>query len=102
MIDLLVAALVGGIVGILIVEIKSWKEQMKKFICLMLVSVSSVALAAAPEKIPNSNLIVIDEELLPPLPEAESIQKLKDGTIRLHRFEREVPRVPSINRTEVV
>jgi len=26
MIDLLVAALVGGIVGILIVEIKSWKE----------------------------------------------------------------------------
>lgn len=75
---------------------------MKKFICLMLVSVSSVALAAAPEKIPNSNLIVIDEELLPPLPEAESIQKLKDGTIRLHRFEREVPLVPSINRTEVV
>ena len=102
MIDLLVAALVGGIVGILIVEIKSWKEQMKKFICLMLVSVSSVALAAAPEKIPNSNLIVIDEELLPALPEAESIQKLKDGTIRLHRFEREVPLVPSINRTEVV
>ena len=75
---------------------------MKKFICLMLVSVSSVVLAAAPEKIPNSNLIVIDEELLPPLPEAESIQKLKDGTIRLHRFEREVPLVPSINRTEVV
>lgn len=75
---------------------------MKKFICLMLVSVSSVALAAAPEKIPNSNLIVIDEELLPPLPEAESIQKLKDGTIRLHRFEREVPLVPSINRTGVV
>ena len=75
---------------------------MKKFICLMLVSVSSVALAAAPEKIPNSNLIVIDEELLPPLPEAESIQKLKDGTIRLRRFEREVPLVPSINRTEVV
>lgn len=75
---------------------------MKKFICLMLVSVSSVALAAAPEKIPNSNLIVIDEELLPALPEAESIQKLKDGTIRLHRFEREVPLVPSINRTEVV
>ena len=75
---------------------------MKKFICLMLVSVSSVALAAAPEKIPNSNLIVIDEELLPPLPEAESIQKLKDGTIRVRRFEREVPLVPSINRTEVV
>ena len=75
---------------------------MKKFICLMLVSVSSVVLAAAPEKIPNSNLIVIDEELLPALPEAESIQKLKDGTIRLHRFEREVPLVPSINRTEVV
>ena len=75
---------------------------MKKFICLMLVSVSSVVLAAAPEKIPNSNLIVIDEELLPPLPEAESIQKLEDGTIRLHRFEREVPLVPSINRTEVV
>ena len=68
----------------------------------MLVSVSSVVLAAAPEKIPNSNLIVIDEELLPPLPEAESIQKLEDGTIRLHRFDREVPRVPSINRTEVV
>ena len=68
----------------------------------MLVSVSSVVLAAAPEKIPNSNLIVIDEELLPPLPEAESIQKLKDGTIRLHRFDREVPLVPSINRTEVV
>ena len=67
---------------------------MKKFICLMLVSVSSVALAAAPEKIPNSNLIVIDEELLPALPEAESIQKLKDGTIRLHRFEREVPKTP--------
>ena len=100
MIDLLVAALVGGIVGILIVEIKSWKEQMKKFICLMLVS--SVALAAAPEKIPNSNLIVIDEELLPALPEAESIQKLEDGTIRLHRFDREVPLVPSINRTEVI
>ena len=75
---------------------------MKKFICLMLVSVSSVVLAAAPEKIPNSNLIVIDEELLPPLPEAESIQKLEDGTIRLRRFEREVPLVPSINRTEVV
>ena len=73
---------------------------MKKFICLMLVS--SVALAAAPEKIPNSNLIVIDEELLPALPEAESIQKLEDGTIRLHRFDREVPRIPSINRTEVV
>ena len=69
---------------------------MKRFICLMLVS--SVVLAAAPEK----NLIVIDEELLPALPEAESIQKLKDGTIRLHRFDREVPSIPSTSRTEVV
>jgi hypothetical protein len=76
---------------------------MKRFICLMLVS--SVVLAAAPEMNlvnPNSNLIVIDEELLPALPEAESIQKLKDGTIRLHRFDREVPSIPSTNRTEVV
>lgn len=76
---------------------------MKRFVGLLMIS--SAAFAAPPEVNlvnPNSNLIVIDEELLPPLPEAESIQKLKDGTIRLHRFEREVPLVPSINRTEVV
>jgi hypothetical protein len=74
---------------------------MKRFVGLMMLS--SAALAAPPEKNlvnPNSNLIVIDEELLPALPEAESIQKLKDGTIILHRFDREVPKAPV--RTEVV
>ena len=67
---------------------------MKRFVGLLMLS--SAALAAPPEMNlvnPNSNLIVIDEELLQ-VPEAESIQKLKDGTIRLHRFEREVPKTP--------
>ena len=67
---------------------------MKRFVGLLMLS--SAALAAPPEMIqvnPNSNLIVIDEELLQ-VPEAESIQKLKDGTIRLHRFDREVPKTP--------
>ena len=68
---------------------------MKRFVGLLMIS--SAAFAAPPEMNlvnPNSNLIVIDEELLPALPEAESIQKLKDGTIRLHRFDREVPKAP--------
>ena len=67
---------------------------MKRFVGLLMLS--SAALASPPEMNlvnPNSNLIVIDEELLQ-VPEAESIQKLKDGTIRLHRFEREVPKTP--------
>lgn len=65
---------------------------MKRFLCLIMLS--SAAFAAPPEMNPNRDLIVIDEELLPALPEAESIQKLKDGTIRLHRFDREVPKAP--------
>jgi hypothetical protein len=39
---------------------------------------------------PRSNLIVVDERLLTVLPEAQSIQKLEDGTIRLHRLDQEV------------
>ena len=64
---------------------------MKIFVGLLMLS--SAALAAPPEMSlvnPHSNLIVIDERLLQ-VPQAESIKKLEDGTIRLHRLEQEVP-----------
>jgi hypothetical protein len=41
----------------------------------------------------NDPILVEDH----PTPAAESIQKLKDGTIRLHRFEREIPKEPVIH-----
>ena len=71
---------------------ESGEEQMKIFVGLLMLS--SAALAAPPEMSlvnPHSNLIVVDERLLPVLPEAQSIKKLEDGTIRLHRLEQEVP-----------
>ncbi|MEI8385797.1 MAG: hypothetical protein WCF51_07515 [Nitrosomonadaceae bacterium] len=39
----------------------------------------------------TNDLIRVEDH---PTPAAESIQKLKDGTIRLHRFERETPKEP--------
>jgi hypothetical protein len=42
----------------------------------------------------KNNPILVEDH---PTPAAESIQKLKDGTIRLHRFEREIPKEPVIH-----
>ena len=69
------------------------KEHMKKLLGLILISGAAFAQPPVMNLVnPYSDLIRVEEDSLPALPEAESIQQLKDGTIRLHRFEREVPK----------
>ena len=75
-----------------IIEMKD-KEHMKKLLGLILISGAAFAQPPVMNLVnPYSDLIRVEEDSLPALPEAESIQQLKDGTIRLHRFEREVPK----------